>query len=507
MLKTIIEREFWSNIITLRFLLGLIVCVGLVATNTVVLLQDHKQKLEIYQRNQQKSLDSFRGMEVYSDIATFRRPEVFKAPKLLSILNEGVDPQMGDKVRTSYNLAPVFAWSSQAQKNPYLGIFPKIDLTLVFQIVISLLALLFAYDSVAGELENGTLALTLSNPVPRGVLLFGKYLGGMLSLVVVLAAGMLIAGLIIFLSPLIQATREQWVQMGFFCLVSLVYVSTLFTLGMLFSTATRRAATALMIAMFFWVVFVVVWPHASVFVVTQLAPLEPSDPVTYDGARRAEVKGAEHFMLDLDRRQWREAGEYGEQHGITSTGPGFRPHYLVGGERVRYLGGSFNGIYTGPPEKEGAFREYFKFRENLAIRLANEVERVQRDYLMNNTVGQHRLALMVVRISPAGTFASATAALAGTDMKSHLHFLDTARGYRAELIQHLLEQKAFSSEKWYNRKAFTKTDMEGIPLFREKPEPLSKKLARATPNVVILITLNVILFLLTFIKFLRYEAR
>ena len=86
MVRIIIWREFVSNIITFRFLLGFIVCVGLVATNTVVLLRDHEQKLETYRRNQREFLERFHEIAVYSDISTsHRRPRAFKAPELLSI--------------------------------------------------------------------------------------------------------------------------------------------------------------------------------------------------------------------------------------------------------------------------------------------------------------------------------------------------------------------------------------------------------------------------------------
>lgn len=509
MLKTIIGREFLSNIITLRFLMGLIVCVGLVATNIIVLLRDHEQKLETYHRNQQEFIENFRKIRAYTELSTYRRSQAVKTPKLLSLLNEGVLTQMGDTVEVSHNRAPVFAEPEQAEKNPYLGIFPKIDLTKVFQIVMSLLALLFAYDSIAGEREGGTLALTLSNPLPRGTLLFGKYLGGMLSLVVLLTVSMLIAAQIILLSPKIEVTGEEWVRIGLFCLVSLMYVSTLFTLGMLFSSMTRRVATALMIAMFFWVVFVVVWPHASVYLVTQLAPLEPSDSVTYAGARRADVKDFPHLIIDMHSRFWQEAGKYGQRLGIETNPPGYRPSYFSGTDYGYddYLLGTFSGSYNGPPDKKEAFEEYFKFREELLIRVVDELEEIQRDYFMRNTVRQYRLAQMVARISPSSAFASATAVLAGTDMESHLHFLNTARQYRAELIQYLRDQNAFGSEKWYGRKAFTKTDMEGIPLFRERKEPLSEKLARTTPNFLLLSAYNIIFFLLTFLAFLRYDVR
>ena len=80
-------------------------------------------------------------------------------------------------------MVPVKA-TQHGSDNPYLVVFPRTDLTFVFQIVISLPTFLFSYDAIAGERQNGTLALVLSNAIPRGKLLFGKYLGGILSLAI-----------------------------------------------------------------------------------------------------------------------------------------------------------------------------------------------------------------------------------------------------------------------------------------------------------------------------------
>ena len=48
--------------------------------------------------------------------------------------------------------------------NPYLHLFSQIDLVFIFQVVLSLIALLFAYDAIAGDWETGTLRLVLSHP-------------------------------------------------------------------------------------------------------------------------------------------------------------------------------------------------------------------------------------------------------------------------------------------------------------------------------------------------------
>ena len=68
--------------------------------------------------------------------------------------------------------------------NPFLNLFSSIDLVFIFQGILSLLALVFAYDTLAGERERGTLRLVLTHPVRHGQILFAKYISGMICLLI-----------------------------------------------------------------------------------------------------------------------------------------------------------------------------------------------------------------------------------------------------------------------------------------------------------------------------------
>ena len=97
--------------------------------------------------------------------------------------------------------------------------------------------------------------------------------------------------------------------------------------------------------------------------------------------------------------------------------------------------------------------------------------------------------------------------LAETDLESHLRFLDGAKQYRRELIEYLRDQKAFESPAWYDPEAGKKINKEAIPLFRERTEPLSSNIRRATVDIGMLVLLNVVFFLFTYLSFLRYDVR
>ena len=67
-------------------------------------------------------------------------------------------------------------------RNPLKDRNPAPDLLFLTRILLSLLAVLFAFDAVCGEREEGTLKQALAGPVPRHLWLLGKWIGGMLTL-------------------------------------------------------------------------------------------------------------------------------------------------------------------------------------------------------------------------------------------------------------------------------------------------------------------------------------
>lgn len=165
------------------------------------------------------------------------------------------------------------------------------------------------------------------------------------------------------------------------------------------------------------------------------------------------------------------------------------------------------GEFRGAPEQLELYHEYLEFSEESRIDYADKAGQIWQEYLSQNPVRQAKLARNVGRISPAVAYACAAEILAETDLESHLRFLQEARQYRQEQIQYLRDQKAFGSEEWYRREAGEKINKEGIPLFSERAEPLSSSIRRASFDMVILVLLNVVFFLCTYLSFMRYDVR
>ena len=173
MLWTIVRREITASILSFRFLMGLLIYFSLIVTNLFVLTRGYEDRLQSYRTAIRENEDKISQVKRYSEFGLTHMLKCDRNPKLLSIFNEGVDKRKGNTVTVAHGYVPAVA-EHHGSDNPYLNIFSSIDFTVICQVVMSLLALLFSYDAISREKEAGTLGLTLSCAVPRPTLLLGK---------------------------------------------------------------------------------------------------------------------------------------------------------------------------------------------------------------------------------------------------------------------------------------------------------------------------------------------
>jgi len=245
MIWKIAKKEFLLNLMTFKFALGTIVCVVLTAVFVPILTKDYQQRLRNYNGNVARNKDELRKVKVYKNIT----PTIYRPPAVLSVFSEGLERRLGSSARIELDNVPEIS-AAASQGNPYLSIFSVFDVSLVFKIVISVLVLLVAYDAVSGEREQGTLRLMLSGTAARYQVLLGKLLAGLMVLVVPVMITFIL-GLVILLSfPMVDLTASDWIRIGLMFLASLVFISTMYNLGLLFSCLARRSAISLMLGLF-----------------------------------------------------------------------------------------------------------------------------------------------------------------------------------------------------------------------------------------------------------------
>lgn len=257
MLWTIVLREMKEYIKSMKFLIGMMVTVTLIAGATFIGTRDYSQRHQDY-------LDALPEREG-SDIDLL----VYRPPEALGILVQGKDRVLGNRASVSeYYISTqttgYFGWKSR-HSLMYDG-FAAIDYAFVVRVVMSLFVIFLAYNTISEEKEKGTLRLALANAVPRHIILFGKFIGGLVVILFSLTAATIVALLIMTAHPAVSLGTGDLARIGAIFGVSVIYLTTFFTLSLLVSVLTSRPSTALGILLQIWVVLLLLYPNLAVFI-------------------------------------------------------------------------------------------------------------------------------------------------------------------------------------------------------------------------------------------------
>lgn len=126
--------------------------------------------------------------------------------------------------------------------------------------LVPLLALLLAFDGIAGEVERGGLALLLTYPVSRGEVLLGKTFAHLAALIFAVFVGFGTAGALAWY--LGGASIDSLLDLARLCWTSILLGATFLAIGYAVSSIARNPGAAAGLAIGVWVVFVVLYDLA-----------------------------------------------------------------------------------------------------------------------------------------------------------------------------------------------------------------------------------------------------
>ncbi len=501
MIGEIAKKSLLSNMMTLRFSVGTVLFLTLAVLFTCVLLGEYEQRLENYSNLVSRNADELRGLMTYQNL----KPTIYKSPEILAVFSKGLAENAVDSIRISVGEVPKLG-SADASKNPFLPVFPVLDVALIFKLVISVLAILLAYDAISGEREDETLKLMLSNSVPRHQILFGKFIGGMITLAIPIILGFLMISLILELSPTVELTGDDWIRIALMFVLSVVMVSVLFNLGLFFSAMTKRSSDTLMLLLFLWVLFLLMIPNGSIYVASRLRPI----------VRKERVNSQ---VQEIWWRFWTELEDYYRKTP--------RSGYNVQSDDSEpwgwYQRFATKSLVLSRQRRNASM-------EPMRIRYADEAWQVGEDYL-KNMKRQWKLANSISRISPLSLYENLISSLSRTDIQGSETFAIQARDYRQQIIDYLYSKKAFSSiryfatvkeehlfdinsiDEWtalrekYDVQDPSPLEVSEIPLFHYRLENIATTMKRILPDIIILCFMSVLLFMCAFAVFLRCDVR
>ena len=178
MLWLIIKKEIVRNVLSFRFIVIHTLLLILVFMALFLMGHDYHRLLQEHSagvNKERKLLDQIdqiedpnRQLQEYEQ-ASFSG---FRPPIRLSVLVRGLEGHLPLQVSAT-------AWSMFQSRENLLDksrletVFQTPDFAYVVNIIMSLLALLFVFDAISGEKEQGTLQLLLAQSVPRDLVLGG----------------------------------------------------------------------------------------------------------------------------------------------------------------------------------------------------------------------------------------------------------------------------------------------------------------------------------------------
>ena len=504
MFLILIRRELLANVMTFRFLVAMAVTLLLVVANTVVLIADYERRLASYNTAVQQHAQKVSEAETYSEVEGKIR--VDRPPNPLSIFNAGLDRRLGNSIHVRHTLVPTL-WDTQSHSadNPFLNLFSNVDLVLIFQVILSLLALLFAHDAIAGEREAGTLRLTMTNPVSRPIILLAKYISAMACLILPVIMSLLLVLILFSVSGSIMLSGDDWLRVGGILLTSIIYLSAFYLIGLLISTITRRTATALMLSMVIWSTLVLIYPSLIVFAVNRLWQTPAQLEAAY-GEIEQIWEEFERERVDFVKRDPVADDDTGfdilkgpGSRGVSEPSDSTTLKYFSAESR------NLTGINEDSESRVPHAKAYYQFAESLRIRAAERTGRVRQKALEQVYIRKANLARKLMRLSPASMYDLATEAWTGTDFHSISDFITAVQQYRQTLINYFHDESIFSSRQWFASDQ-GEIDWSRLPRFSYFRSDISTVIQHAGGDMACLLLLNLALFMTTFLIFVRQEV-
>ena len=507
MLTVLIRRELLDNLMTFRFAVAVLIMLLLVVANTAVLIKDYERRLEAYNTALKTGHRRSQERKTYSG----GRLNVARPPNPLSIFNVGLDKRLGNEIWISHGFVPTL-WDTGTYKltNPLLNLFTSIDIVFIFEVVLSLIALIFAYDAIAGERERGTLRLVVTHPVRRGQILLAKYISAMFCLLVPLLMSLLLAIILLTTSTVISLSTGDFLRIGGIILSSIVYLSVFYLIGMLISAVTRRTGTALMLAMFVWGFWVLVYPNA---VLAAIAPPQTSQPRMVSAYE--EIKQIWE-AFDRERKQFLTNDAFpGEDpdFGMVDADPNWiwgsgYEYFHRDSSTLRYDYHAVSNIdklsEASKPQVPHA-QDYYRFLGPQMVNAAERAWLVRKQALETIFVQPAIVDRILLRGSPVGMYDAATQAWVGTDLRGLRDFFQAARRYRRTLIDYYYDKNAFAAQQWFSADNGA-VDWDSLPQFSFQRSDIQVNAARAFPDICLLLIINLVLFIGIFLVFQRSEV-
>ena len=504
----IIKRELFDHINSLRFILTVLILSALMVTNAAVHLRTHPKRVRNYSENVTNAVNELNSRTELYSLARKGPGNLNKRPSSLSFIADGGDAYLpknisngeswsisgqGGEVKNNWWLNYGTVNPDATDLRPYAT---KIDWVFIITYLLSFIPLLFTFDALSGEREQGTLRLCLANPISRPILLIGKFLGTLITVLIPFVFAVLLNLAVISVDNWTQLSAADWGRLGVILLIAACYAGIFVGLGLMVSAGTREPRVSLVVLLLIWVAAVIFMPSTLGTLSTKwMPPVQTMDQ--FRDARKAALKqinddyGAR--MRAVKEKKSPNLPSLSELQKLYETSP---EAAMAAAEKLR-----------GAWEAEGD--EELALKAELISRDVETRERLNRERL-DAQVAQVQRARTVTRLSPAAIVQYALESMAGTGFNRHLQYLEHVHQHTKQFRQFIVETDRADIQSRHFigiPKGMSQKPVAGeaIPKFEDKIA-FSDTLNTATLDLLLLVLLLGVFISGAFLVFIRSEV-
>ncbi|MBM4160305.1 MAG: ABC transporter permease [Ignavibacteria bacterium] len=261
MIWSIAKKEILENIFSYRFSILTVLLALLMAVAVIVGYGDFLLRLENY--------EVLRPMP--------NSPNIIIEPTPMSMFAKGLEANLTRLYEVS--ILGIEIRQNQQSVNRIFSLFAVPDILFIIKVVLALIAVLFSFDAITHEKEQGTLKLTLSNGIRRSSLVVGKFAGRFVLVFVPFTVLFLLALLTMSLLPSVAVTSSFWWKNLVILLASCVYTLLFTGVGLFVSSIIHRSSTSMVVSLSIWLLFVFIIPNFSTVIAKRLTPVPTSDRI------------------------------------------------------------------------------------------------------------------------------------------------------------------------------------------------------------------------------------
>ncbi|MEZ4701891.1 MAG: ABC transporter permease subunit [Rhodothermales bacterium] len=493
MFRLIVEKELRDLIGTPRFAVTFGVCSLLIllafymGAENYRLMQTRYESARLENSTQMANLTTDQWLQL--------SPTLFVPPSPLAALVSGVSNDIGRSVQIQ-GRGELSLENSLYSDDTAAAVFRLLDLEFVFTIVFSLFAILFCYNAVNGEKEQGTLRLIFANPVARDQFILGKIAGSFLALGIPLLIPILL-GSLLFAVMGVPMTGDEWIRLAGIVGSGLLYFGVFLMISVLISAITAQSSSSFIWLLVIWIAAVLVVPRAAVLFAGRAVEVPSVDEIAYQ-KRQKMMQMAQEDMKALAAAM-----------GAESDGSSFRME----------INEESDDPEAAQKRMEERMNNFMKKQRELGEKRDQEMATLT-DQLnterYNRQLVQQRWAFGLARLSPAAAFTMAITDLAGTSLGAESHFMQAVRDYQTSFKAFQEEKAGMSSGGGFmimmrstteEQPEPEKIDINEVPAFTYAPPTFQETLPTAIWNIGLLLLYNVVFFAGAFFAFTRFDVR